>query len=574
MKRKVLVFEHRAKGQRPSYLEVLRPEFMKMIKPLKDMRMDWGSGWNKNIVKVVGDGRLFSFRNIHLETTTVFTSKVSEPVLALRFQMVNDTYSSFSGEQRETVLWPENSCCLFWLGDRTLDEQLLPGEHAHCDLFFRLDSLGRLSSNKKIKDLIDQISNGAAKNELSVVFKTSYKVGSFLAKTMIPELVDRKISLQRFDYLCDCLLLLCCGEKVDVLPASAPPFDETEVEYDLDEHLFWEEEERALLASFQAMSRRQLVGKFVYLRRHFSKLRNSWKEISDIRAMLQRLFEDEKIMKSKVMREVYVESARFFALIYESGKLEDEIKTRFQEIIEGTLSRAFYHQEPNEEEKELYAKWAGEPYVFPPVRTIDRKDLPESGSNDDAQNNWIADEQISGDGGFESKSSSAASKVEENNLPKEVLETYQLLKPLLSNTQDIEEEDRRSYDLEVLEGAYQCNDYIMLLQLELNYLSQEKGYVSKQDDTRLCHLLVAMEYTIFELKRLLSGELERSEIYELYLANGKDIVKLREVIESDLNETREWAAGVLDSLRSAPTDLSMDEMAALVNWMLKDLDFS
>lgn len=583
MKKKALYLEHLAEGQRSAPIRLLLTEPEEGANVRIHKMKGAGDGWLKSTVEIAGAGRLFSYRSYNVDTTTVFTSTVSESVLALRIQVINESYSGFRGKGTGTALWPEDTCCLFWMGDRTIESRLLPGEHVHCDLFFRLDSLGALTENERIKDLVERAQLLDSGAEMPAIVNVGWELEDFFMNTMLPEMLGKSMTLARFHYLCDCIVLLCFGEHVDVQQvAISTPDDSMEDAVDAQVQLFVEEEE-LLFARLKDLSRRQLVRKFGYLRKRVHQLRDRWGEARETEDMLNRFFIEERNAQSDLLADALLGNARFFADIHDRDGLTDEEKSVIREAIVLCANRAFNFRLPGAEEAAFYTEWSGQPYVSPPLL---RKDflgmlselMPEVGLDTlglegSGQDYRLIQERIRDIFGFKPMSYFMGEKEK----PKEITVVYQRLMEYLSDTLQLQEGEgvERSDVVRIVDNAYECDDYTMLLQLEVLYLGGSKGYVFSQDDTRLCHLIVAMEMEKKELNSLLRNIERNSYPYVLYRSMGGDIVKVKERIISDMDDTREWADELLSSLRRLSKDADSKDIITIVRVIaaVVDMDF-
>src|SRR5690606_20754668 len=114
---------------------------------------------------------------------------------------------------------------IFWQGDRITENRLMEDEHTLVELYFRPECLSHLADRKTVMDIIDQSLTERNGPIDQYIFSDSGGLDSFLWN-MLEEIDTKSTSVERFHYLCDCLFLLCLGEKVEVKPQ--PDMEEEE----------------------------------------------------------------------------------------------------------------------------------------------------------------------------------------------------------------------------------------------------------------------------------------------------------------------------------------------------------
>lgn len=581
MNKKALYLEHYAVGQRRSPFQIHFPESKEKLLTMKGT--DAGEGWEKRGMELCGTGWLLCYREYTVSKPTVFATKVSEPVIAVRVQVTNESFSGF--EDDPANLWMEDDCCLYWMGDRVLETRLLPGEHCHIELYTRPENLGRLAENDNIMKLLEQSQSNNGQEGMPTPFKATSALEDFLMHKMMHEVIAEKLEMDRFHYLCECFLLMCCGESVALTPPDTEIWHKaTEVEAVTQRHEprtidLFDEEDKELVEKMALLTRDQLVRKFRRLRPKVAALRNLWDEARTMAGTLDRLFAEEKKVQEDVFADAFMEQALFFAASYDLEDMTESQRTLVKRALVRCCEYAFVYRIPSTEEAEFYVKWAGRPFISQSLKPetffgmladlMPEVELDLSDVDGSLQGNRLMHEQINEAFGFRPMSHFTGENAADK--PQELVDLYQKLIAHLSDTLDLDSSEgvERSNVVRILDNAYEYNDYMMMLQIELDHFGDKRGYVGRQDDERLTHLVAALEFAKDELLALLYSLKRTSAVYSLYLMMDRDIGRVKDSMAEDTKMAAELSRILLPAIKKRYGKIPVRKVVDLANRLLK-----
>lgn len=216
MDKTVLSIYHGEKGKQRSPITFHFPEPKAGGKVHTGKGGDTGKGWQTRSLSAAGIGRLFCYRQYRVTQPVMFITEPSEPVVCLRIHVGKAAIFGYKGEKIPFQLDFMDSR-IFWQGDRITENRLMEDEHTLVELYFRPECLSHLSGRKAVMDIIDQSLTERNGPIDQYVFNSSGELDAFLWN-MLEEIDTRSTSVERFHYLCDCLLLLCLGEQLEVEP--------------------------------------------------------------------------------------------------------------------------------------------------------------------------------------------------------------------------------------------------------------------------------------------------------------------------------------------------------------------
>lgn len=219
-----------------------------------------------------------------------------------------------------------------------------------------------------------------------------------------------------------------------------------------------------------------------------------------------------------------------------------------KQAIVSSCESAFKLRSPDMKEMDFYVEWSGRPYVSAPMGADMMTDLLSLLLPPDAPKLTPVDgtprsgnlfmEQIREAFGFKSMSEIKGETAKDK--PKEVVELYQRLMDHFCDTLSFGKEGDilRSDIVRELDGAYQQNDLLTLLQIEAENLCADMDYVGRQDDDKLRWLIVASRFDRNYYRETLQ-EMEESPAYhdlQRFHRLGDDMEKFRRHLKRNLKK--------------------------------------
>ncbi|MCT1523657.1 hypothetical protein [Sphingobacterium hotanense] len=544
---------------------------------------DSGEGWQSASLDASGIGRYLSYRTYKITQSTTFTSEISEPVVALRIQIVGEAYCRYGEAEIFPTLWKEDECRLFWQGGHKLENHLLPGEHVQLDLFLRREHLEPLSGRTVIRNILKE--DSLATDGLPV-FVADSQVESFLG-TMLEEIDTRSPTVERFHYLCDCLILMCLGEKVEVLPPESAVTGERDGAQEEGpdpvktpkEYVFPPAQKEVLL-SLDGQERRQLIRKFGSLRRKVEKQENLWKTEDQLSRTIDKIVTRIKQTHSERLADTYMDIARFLATAHGRELLAENQRTLLRRAVIRACKQAFENRMPSFSEAEFYTKWSGRPYVSRPFGMDVFADLLSmilspgapgfSGADDTPKGRMLFEEKIRETFGFRHMSDFTGETA--NDKPWEVVNLYEYLMERLSDTLDLREDKglERSDIVRMLDNAYERNDLLGLVRIEITHFADELGYLEQQDEGKLKWFILALRDDLDYFQERLE-ELRGSPAYsdlQLFNRSGSHMEKFKKVLTTRASESGLTADRLAQELASVSADPVADKIVGLARRIL------
>lgn len=217
MKRNALLHLFRSgKGQPPIRLMMPEPK----IDGKASITLENKSEHDMTIfgISVFGVGKSVFFKTYDVAEPQSIYVTPSEPALCIHLQLDGDSYSGYTGGETSASLWPEQQGRIFWHGMEEVQSYLLKGAHLYVNLLIRPETLEDMGDNPIIKRFLSSILTSPYGSTDEHVFPLDKSLYDF-AGMMLDELhQERESSTERVEYLIDCLIKMCLGEKVDVIP--------------------------------------------------------------------------------------------------------------------------------------------------------------------------------------------------------------------------------------------------------------------------------------------------------------------------------------------------------------------
>jgi len=488
--------------------------------------MSLGKNWKMSKLDFIGEGRLVSFRNYSVNTDTTFYSEISEECLCLRIQTLNE---SFNGFHHLKHLWQEDECIIFWNIQQSLNSYLLPGEHMHFDLFIRLDQILKFKHIETVKGLLDKRPMSSDPGMFHRC-KLSPESTTFLCNMM--EELERHPSpdTERFNNLCDSLLFNCLGENV---PSDLKNKNNNvgNREY---KNTIWENS-HVLAGELDELSRTELFESVISFKNILCELKLRWKNKETIAASLRSMVRKSCSPYQELLGTSFIQIAYLFELIYQEKLLEEKDEPLITKAIEIACLRSFEFRIPNFNDMELFTKWSGKPYNFPAVGNESLYEIyamigitnAEDLINENTERgNKLLTEQLKEAFGY--MSFKEFNREHDSHKPIEIIQLYGKLLEYFSDTLEIEKDGLgKSQIIKELDAAFDNNDILVLLQIEIEYLVHDTYDLNDYDQERLKWYFIAILNEYQEYDKLLSDMEINQSFYELhkYYELGGDLKK-------------------------------------------------
>lgn len=465
-------------------------------------------GWQCSSLGISGIGKYLSYRQYSISEPTTFTIEPSEPVVYLGILVGTGTFPEGEGNRDGPMglRWDR----IFWLGERPIEFTLPEGEHYYLDLFVRPESLSHLSDRGQIMDLLEHPLSASRGDSGGMACGVNEETDSFLGE-MLEELDMGKTTAERFGYLCDCLILKYLGEHVEVTPPEKREENDAQARTqreNVKRKYVPSMTERSILDPMVLEDRQGLEKRYHRTYKNLIKLKGKWRmqesrnrELRTIRSGLQDQFAGGRA-------ELHMKVARFLAKAHRKGGLDSRTATLVRRGIVRACDIAFGLRPPSGTEMDFYSQWTSRPphlgamdlgspadflsFMFPEGAIDSEPDLdPVRGTN-------LLIEQVRETFGFGHMSDFTGRTA--GDRPIEVVETYKRLTERFVDTLRADGEGiTRSNIIRELDAAYENDDLVSLLQIEVENLGGDPGFLVGMDDARL-------KLTIIPLRRHLSRQ--------------------------------------------------------------------
>lgn len=474
----------------------------------------------EHIILTDGELSLFSFygKDLFMRLATCASyrdqklySTPNEPVVTFHIQMVSDHYSRFSDDANPN-LWIANQNRLFWQNKETVIYELPYGVCRHLDLFFRPDHFLEMANRYPVLREMAMEVKTSTSGSLDFFVALHDQDINVLVDQLFDELGKYMVSKERFQHLVECLLLRCMGVFVPVEPVpddaitGADYFLKDEPTYASpsdDKPLYYHREELGkLVESTKSLTAVELINKFY-------EERNAYFERKKTVVAFNMLMEEIKGCYTRIMGDMIdLIADSYFAIAtcldrqsanYPLAEVDLEIVT---EAIVFACNQSAELRVLPPDGVDLHDKWSKKPFyqdmnldelsvlVAQVVSEVDVNSPKLDGSKESTA---IFAEYMKASFGL--KHVSYFMDEQEKDRPQEVVELYQMLIQNLSDEFTITEdgEIRKSDLIRILDFAYEMNDMVPMLLIEIEYFSKDINYVEKQSSEKICWWLLAMQ---------------------------------------------------------------------------------
>jgi hypothetical protein len=543
---KPLVFTHRAKDEKEPILTFWFPEPMPESAVTVSRSSDDGIGWQRQCLEATGIGRYLSYRTYDLHEAVSFTSKVSEPAISLSIRWGEGISIRFLNQQ---PCYKANGDrhFLYWQGDVIVEQELAPGHHVQLDVFFRPRNLSHLKNFTKIAGLLEQ-SATCPFGDIDALFVADSDELQTMVYAVVKEINEKKTSVERFHDLCDSLLLFALGETISITPvqnkseAAAPP--NKPVSYKP------RPEEQTMLDNLKNRDKSTLLAEFYELFNTVNKKQQQKEKEIELNTMVKeqaaKLWGDEKAL----LAGLYFGSAKYLAMYHDDKKNTSEDRLLLKKAVVKACDLSFALEKPHVVALAFYMKWKieGQP-TFQPLDSQQLKELlttmlphkiMQFTSDTSRRGKNLFMEQFKEATGFTSSFSDMRAST--GDKPKEIVELHKKLTEHCIETVELNLSDgiTRSDILREIDSAYELNDFVSLLQIEIEQLCIRHRYVKQQDEERLKWFIIALRHLEKEYDHFFV-QLKTDPVYEdlqLYHTLDDSLRKFKAEIRQKLDRSR------------------------------------
>lgn len=485
------------------------------------------------------------FSSCYMEQGKTIYSIPAEPVVTFHIQVSNECSARFDGSKRQVEYSPHQSR-LFWQNHQTLVYDPAPEDSIYFNLFIRPSYFKEMACRYPVLAEMAIATATTSYSELDVFVDTVDSDTLDFIGDILREVRRYQVSHQRFTHLCECLLLQSMKIPVVVEPLPIDAIERTprSAFLDLEGYVFTEKQKWSL-ESLQCYSRDQLIAHFKEVKQEY--LDNKRREVE-----YKALMEDVRTCYYKVMGDAVDQLAD--AYYWMARQLDEQAKkftlTEDEKFIlkEGIITvcyQSFELRRPNEEQLEFYTRYTGQPYVddlsmreFGGLlnRFIPDMELPLDKLDDSREAGAIVAEYLQDRLGF--KPLSHFVEKGEKDKPQKVVELYHTLIQKLVDEFTISDvgEIKKSDLIRVLDHAYEQNDLLLLLLVEVEQLTDEDSYIECQSFEKISLWVMAIEETIDDYYGLtFSGRDKKLEkLLEIYFESEKKW----EAVERQVRKTK------------------------------------
>lgn len=568
MKKTVLSIFQNEKGRKKKRLTANLPEPQLDEDVIIEKKVKSGEGWSSSTLIATGIGRVLKHTQYNISKPTTFISEPTEGVVCLHIYVGNGASIGYQGEKTRLELNNGDSHS-FWQGKQITESRLSADDDHHTvlKLYLRPECISHLSDRTEIMNIIDQalIEKNGPLDQLKGIY--SHEFDMFLFE-MMDELFNKKTSVERFHYLCDCLLLLYLGEQIEVEPRKGIEEDESESDkYSQTECEYCQREEE-ILSELENIDRTDLLNEIKKLQKKKQKLEKKIEKQANLDDKLHKI--GAKLLRPiiKKVRADYMSAAYLFAEWYRKDLSEENKKILERGIIH-TCDKAFLLIEPNLEELVFLKIWCKKDHNSVYLKELEVKDVmskladPEYVESGDREK--IIDQMRQSIG---LKSIEELSKEEAKDKPKEVVELYQKLMEHYSDTLVLGEdgEIKRSKIVRELDVSYFNNDLLTLRDIELESLALDANYVAQQEDERLRRFVASLREIVESLKLILEDFKVDPEFKDLqdYHRLGGDMEKFRRSLKKSykkFNPLKDGISLILKDIEEFPLEKKVLNLA-------------
>jgi hypothetical protein len=446
-----------------------------------------------NAMQAKGSGRLLSYRRYNISETATCISRVSEETICLSLRWGEAGYTSLVGKKAASTRTLHSSF-LIWLLDEQIELQLEPGEHICLDLFIRPEHLSHLRDTPIIGELLTQASSKSdgylACHSIVVAGVMKESILAILA-----EIAHDKPILERFNKLCDSLLLLCLGKHVEL---------EVSPRMKKRKQIVGGGDASNKLRSVEGIEGDDLLMKAKAIYTVVEKK----KQKRDAELALHKILQDQSSGSWADARinlaDIYIALAYFIASKYEACDFEN--KQMLKQAIVKACELSFELTPAQPLDVLFYTEWSGESLC---VKELDQEEMMEqfstllspkyrklSKDNGSSESKLLA-EQIMDALDLYTKSPSGFNSAEKPNL---VVKLYKRLSNYFADNLAADEESLGKRGIvRQIDRAYEEKDLLTLLQIDMNQFANQPGYFDLMDNDMLKWSLILLIHEEEEL---------------------------------------------------------------------------
>lgn len=575
MKKNMLKLTHRSIRKQVPSLSFNFPEPTTGGKVMVARKKDNGEGWTVDSLEVIGIGWLLSYRQYAIDERETFISQVSESVICLSIRWGNGGDIGYrDGEDNSIIEQRKNY--LFWQGDRQMEENLLSGEHIYLDLFVRPECLAHLDEHSVIRNLLNQSDKKPFGEIEGIEIYVDERIDDYISD-LLTEIANSVPDVERFSCLCEHLLMKCLGEyhlaPPVALPQEVKKSDGIQVSYQPNAA------EKKMLLKLDKMDRAALLMKFDELLQMTSTKKKEQKQEIKLNETLKSL-SFRLVSESKTrLAHFYINLAQLMELEYNKETFTSNEQEILKKAICETCILSFELVPATPELLVFYAKWSNDSPLMRPIEKDQMIDIlsrlmPSKNfdftKDDSERGRKLLAEQIKETFGFKPMSYFTGEKMGEK--PQEIAELYNRLMDKCAETLELTKDAgiRRSDIVRELDSAYEANDLITLLQIEIEQFTQEPNYIEKQDAEHLKWLVVALLFLDQDCETF-SKELRESSIYsdlQLFHELGDSMPKFKREIKRQANELDRIGILLAEELKAYFGSAVKGEIFKIANYIL------
>jgi len=549
-KNNVMIFEHNVSIKHFALLDF---QFQELEPGDKIILLEMGEiteSSEMDVMQAKGNGRLLSYRRYNSSENATCISRVSEGAICLSLRWGEAGYTRLVGKKAAPTR-TLNSSFLMWLADEQIELQLEPGEHICLDLFIRPEHLSHLRDQPIIDELLTQASS---KSDGYLVCPSIIVAGTVKESILaiLAEIVHDKPISDRFNDLCDSLLLLCLGEHVEL---------QVPLRRKKGQQIVGGGDASHKLRSMEGIEGDDLLMKAKALYIVVEKK----KQKRDAELALHKILQDQSSGSWAEARtnlaDIYIALAYFIASKYEACNSEN--KQTLKQAIVKACELSFELAPANPLDVPFYTYWSGESLC---VKELDQEEMMEqlstllspkyrklSKDNGSSESKLLA-EQIMDALDLYSKSPSGFNAAEKPSL---VVRLYKRLSNYFADNLAANEESlgKRSI-VRQLDRAYEEEDLLTLLQIDMNQFANQPGYFDLMDNDMLKWSLIVLINEEEELDDFFA-KLSEDPVYlelRLFHAAGDNLGKFKnemnrqeQVLEKKKRTLTAEFRGLLDS---------------------------
>ncbi|MFD2904880.1 hypothetical protein [Sphingobacterium anhuiense] len=442
------------------------------------------------------------------ESEKMLFSTPIEPVVTFHIQMTNDHYSCFEGDANRS-LWMTDQTRLFWQNQDTVIYELPYGFCNHLDLFFRPDHFLEMADRYPVlREMAMEVKTSVSGNLDFFVAQLDGDIHDLIDR-LLDELQDYAVSKERFQHLIECLLLRCMGVVVPVEPIPDDAIHADDYYFvDNTPHTsqyhrnpsYYNREE------FQKLVERMLCYTDVILKDKFYAEKLAYfdrkKNIVASRMLMNKIkhtYATIMVDVSNLVADLYLEIATCLDKQSVDYPLNESGLEVVAEAITFVCDQSFALRQPTHEALEMYHKWSkkSDQNMDEASKLLEsflsKMDMNLPKLDGSKESKAIFFEYIKEHFGM--KPLSYFIGEQEKDKPKEVVELYHKLMQHLPDEFTITDdgEIKKSDLIRILDAAYDTNDVIPMLLVEIEHFSKDVQYVEQQSFEKICWWLLAIK---------------------------------------------------------------------------------